>query len=723
MLPFPNPIPDFNPSWTDAPKILPALYLAADQINNRTDILPCHQLELVAVDGGCDIAATTAYSAAAGLIGVGCDDGGMRMERVVGMVGPGCSASTLQTAHTLNQPEIELIHIHDAGSPLLADRNKYPNSLGILGSTQSFVDLSLALMWKSGWRNIAILFESNRIYFRSTEEAFVASLNSNVSLLFSSPVYTTFYPLDGIRSSLARIVFIFTSTNHSLRIMCLAYHMGMIYPAYQWIIVSHRLTDFIGESASSSDNITFSYSGQIYSCPLDTLLNTALEGAFLLNYQLESLRPSNTCKLANTTFEDFLQLYEVRAALENITAIYWAYNLYDAIWAWARVLHRMTVKSPNLFDNYEYGNKTLANLILNEFYASDFTFEGMSGLISFNSSSGFYDRPSNLYQIVGGEERHVAYNNGTTIVKLQSLETIPDLVRVTGLVNIGVISIFSIVQFLEFIALIVLHVLTVVYRNKPSVRASSPKLSHFAFVGTYILIFGLMLFVFVEVRVQPAEVSGPVCQTIWAWLFPIGFTLTIGTVTVRTWRLYCIFAHYLNPGKLISNTALITMLVILLSVDVIIAIVWTALDPLRLVIMEYPVQVGPASELILDRSCRSQSGLEGFVWWVVVISIRITELLVMVVLSLLTRRIPNRTFTTSSLRIFAYIISAVFTLGITLYYMFVFLSFNPNIDFSILCTVMNTLILLYIVCVFSPPLIPVLRAKIQKAHDGKTPTF
>jgi gamma-aminobutyric acid type B receptor len=719
MLPFPNPIPGFNPSWTEAPNILPALYLAADQINNRSDILPCLQLELLVVDGGCDIAATTAYSAAVGLIG---NDG--RMARVVGVVGPGCSSSTLQTAHTLNQPDIELIHIHDAGTPLLSDRDKYTNSLGILGSTQSFVDLSLALMWKSDWRNIAILFESNRVYFRSTKEAFVASLNSDVNLLFSSPVYTTFYPLDGIRSSLARIVFIFTETSHSLRIMCLAYHMGMVYPAYQWVFISHRLTDFIGENTNLSDSITFSYNRQTYSCALDNLLNTALEGSFLLNYQLESLSSNETRKLANTTFEEFQQLYEERATLENATVTYWAYNLYDAIWAWARVLHRITVDNNDLFNNdYEYGNRTLANAILNEFYARDFEFEGMSGLISFNSSNGFYDRPSNLYQVVGGEETHVAYNNGTSIMKIRPLVIVPDQVRVTGLVNIEVIVIFAIVQLLEFIALIVLHVLTVVYRNEPTVRASSPKLSHFAFVGSYLLIFGLMLFVFVEIRVHSAEVSGPVCQTIWGWLFPIGFTLTIGTVTIRTWRLYRIFTHYLNPGKLISNTALITMIVILLSVDIIIAIIWTAFDPLRLIIVEYPVQVGPASELILDRSCRSQAaGLEGFVWWIIVMSIRVTELIVMVVLSVQTRRIPNKTFTTSSLRIFSYIISAVFVLGVVLYYMFIFLSFNPNIDFSILCIVLNLLILLYMACVFVPPLAPVLHAKIQKTRDsGKTP--
>ena len=70
------------------------------------------------------------------------------------------------------------------------------------------------------------------------------------------------------------------------------------------------------------ENIIFSYDGQIYNCSLDVLLNTALEGSFLLNYQVESV---SSLKQTNTTFEEFLQLYEDRAARENVTAIYWTY--------------------------------------------------------------------------------------------------------------------------------------------------------------------------------------------------------------------------------------------------------------------------------------------------------------------------------------------------------------------------------------------------------------
>ena len=712
LLPFPNPIPQFDPSWNEGNKVLPALYLARDQINNRTDLLPCHKLELVVVDGGCDIAATTAVSSTIGLI---------NETKVVGLVGPGCSSSALQTAKLLNRSAINLIQIHGGGSPLLADRTKYPNSLGLLGSTQSFVDLSLALMKKTGWHNIAILFESNRVYYRSTKEAFVASLNSDVNVLFASPVYTTFYPLDGVRSSLARIVFVFTSPSHSLRIMCLAHHMGLIYPAYQWVIISRRLSDFIAENASLSDSITFTYSRRVYTCSLQSLLNVALEGTFLLNYQVETLDFNNS-KFANTSFEEFLELYKERADSYNVTTTYWSYYFYDSVWSWARVLHQMTVNNSEIFNNFHYGNKTLANAMLNEFYTRDFEFDGMSGLISFNSDNGFYDRPSNLYQVVGGEERHVAYNNGTTIVKLHPLEVIPDLVRTaSSQVHAALIAVFAIIQFVEFFAIALLHVLTVVKRKEKSVRASSPNLSHFAFFGTYILLFALLLNSFIEIKLHSDEVSGAVCQAIWGWLFPMGFTLTIGTVSVRTWRLYRIFTHYLNPGKFISNPALITIIVILLSIDIIVAVVWTSIDPLRLVVIETNVRVGSANELVLDRSCQSQLGFgfQGYaIWLVIVMSIRITLLVVMVVLSLLTRHIPNKSFTTSSLRIFAYIFSGVLLLGFMIYYLFIYLNLNDNFQHLVLHLMLSTLIILYIACVFIPPLMPVIHGKLKQLRDN-----
>ena len=705
-LPFPNPVPQFQPSWVEGPNILPVVLLAQEQINNSTDYLPCHKLELVLVDGGCDIAATTAVNTTIGLFNETGD-------RVIGMVGPGCSASSLQTAHVMNQPEIELVQVHGAGSYLL-NRTEFPNSIGVLGSTRSFVDLSLALMEESGWQNIAILYESNRVYYRSTKELFVESVKKNdVSILFDSPVYPTFYPLDGVRDSLARIVFVFTAPSHSLRIMCLAYHMGMVYPAYQWIIISRRLDDFIGEITMLSNNGEYTYQNKVYNCSSSVILDASLDRTLFLSYKLTPVNHNET-RVGNLSFGELNELYKERVRAHNVSQTYWAYYFYDALWAWALVLHRMTVNNSEIFDNFEYGNKTMTNLILKEFYASDFEFNGMSDVISFNLSSGFNDRPSNLYQIFDREERHMAFNNGTRIILIdESLERIPDSFKtIIEITSMQLIAFFASLQFLWFLITAFLHALTIVYRDSKSVKASSTKLSQFAFAGIYLLLFACMLFLFSHIKEHSAIVSERICHAVWVWLFPISFTLTIGTVALRTWRLYRIFTHYLNPGKFISNTALIIMLVVLLSVDVFIAVIWTVTDPRELKPMRNIVENGPALELVITRRCRSRYDTG---WIVVVMFCKVSLLVVMVMLTLLTRRIQFKTFATTSLRVFSYTFSLVFSMGFALYFFIQYYTtiLDPNIRNAVLYITMNLMVLLYIVCVFIPPLIPVIQSKLK----------
>ena len=116
------------------------------------------------------------------------------------------------------------------------------------------------------------------------------------------------------------------------------------------------------------------------------------------------------------------------------------------------------------------------------------------------------------------------------------------------------------------------------------------------------------------------------------------------------------------------------MLLVLLTIDVIITTLWTALDP---IILRHNILVSPSSVLLLFRSCCSQFGIG---WWVIIVmSIRVGQLVVMVVLSLLTRCIPNKNFTTSSLQVFSYICLSFFALGFLLYY-FTFKSIDQNID-------------------------------------------
>ena len=704
MLPYRDESSAYNPSWDQGLDILPALDLAAEQINNRLDILPCHQLELVHVDGGCDIVPKTSLGIVNGLFGAG-------NETVVGAVGPGCSVSSVAMSKIANNPKIELVILHDAGTPLLANRTAYNNSIGILGSTQPFADLSFALMWETGWRHIAILFESTRLYYRSTTQNFINRTKEvpDVKILFQAAIFTNFYPLDEVRNSLARIVFLFMSPEHSRRIMCLAYHKRLVYPGYQWIIASRRLDDF-------NTSVSFDYDRVHYSCSCDILLTIALEKVFLMSYQLSAEQTSANVKpLLNITFSELFQHYNERVSDYNsysnseISPTYWAYNMYDAIWAWAIVLHNLTSKHDGL--KFEYGNQTLANMILDEFYLVDF--QGMSGNISFNSNNGFVNRQTNLYQIIIGSEKFVTATDGSgeIVFEVGSYDAIPDIVKVVGLPHLQLVGFFITFQCLEFIVVTTLHVFTVTYRKEKHVKASSPQLSHFVFLGLYLLISATLVLSASEINQFNPEISGIFCHTMWAWLLPFGFTLIVGTVAVRTWRLYRIFTHYLHPGRFISTPALVVILLSLLFIDLLIAVVWTSTDPMQQVLVNFMVENGSANEQMQDRMCMSRQNL---LWIILVHGYRLALLAFVVMLTILTRSIPNKTFATSSLAVFSYPFLTVYVFGFTTFYLILFINHNPNADYGILSITFNTMICLIIACIAAPPLFPVAREKMDR---------
>ena len=49
LLPYPDSKPTLQPSWPEGPSILPAIELAVEHINNKTDILAQYKLDLINV--------------------------------------------------------------------------------------------------------------------------------------------------------------------------------------------------------------------------------------------------------------------------------------------------------------------------------------------------------------------------------------------------------------------------------------------------------------------------------------------------------------------------------------------------------------------------------------------------------------------------------------------------------------------------------------------------
>lgn len=709
---------DGGTSWdylVDNNVILPVLALAVEQINNRSDFLARHKLELVHKEVGCEITAGTLVALTSGLFPSNPEE----RRGVVGVIGPTDSLSSIQASNIINRPEVQMILLHSSGSSLLTNREKHPFSLGILGSSVSTVNLLVALMQKSGWHNIAILYDTSDFYYHSLMGEFLTALNKDVNIKFLSSVTSNFYPLDEVKISGTRIVFVFTPVGHSYRIMCLAYHKKLVYPRYQWVFINKKLGVVLNAGTR------FIYGGKHYSCSNEELVSSVLEKALLTDYQLLTANPPDITnyprgiyislkefrQLCIQTLSSFNQKHSKEATWYSTTR--WAYSMYDAVWAWGIVLHELTNTQDTINQLvFERGNRTLSEEILREFYSLDF--QGTSGHIRFNADIGVVDRLVNLYQVTGGQERISASANSSTVtvVGSQGFNTIHDVARVVSLPHTGIVVFFLVTHCVELFIVLLLHLLTLLYRNTKFVKASSPKLVQPAFVGVYFLIAGTVLYTIFFANKLSEAIGTLICQAVWVWLFPISFTLMMGIITLRAWRLYRIFKHYMNPGKFISNRALLAILSILVLVDVIIAIVWTITDPFHFQFVEYKIKSGETYDLIIDQSCVSAHNLVPL-WIGTVFAYKSGILIAMVVLSVLTHQIPNQTFSTTLLRVFTYVYSISFTIGISLYYLFVFLDRQSNIDFYILSVLLSVLLLSFVVLIILPPLLPVIKNKLK----------
>ena len=329
-----------------------------------------------------------------------------------------------------------------------------------------------------------------------------------------STVDSNFYPLNEVWNSKARIVFVFTSAVLSRRIICLAYHLKLVYPDYQFVLTNPTFDDFVGQ------DIAIMYNHEVYRCSAELLVNESLDGAFLISHQLDTPSTINEVTFANTTFKRFLELYEQRIEEYNsehrpgisISPTYMINGLYDAVWAWAIVLDELISNNEGLI--FKYGNQTLANLILDRFYSLDF--QGISGHIRFDSKGG-YVRRANLYQVLNNEVIHVAYSNGThMVVEIEDIHTISGMVGFLTLPHSGIVGFFLTIQSIGLVVVVMLHCLTLIRCNTKIVKASSPKLVQPAYFGTYAFVLTMMLYV----SFFSGKVHKPTLQKYWGDITP-----------------------------------------------------------------------------------------------------------------------------------------------------------------------------------------------------------
>ena len=720
MLPYPDPDPDGQqPSWDEGHTLFLTEQMAIDRLNANESILPDYHLELVRSDSGCNIRSRATLALVRDTLGTASG------HAVVGVVGPGCSTSATTVGSLSSRESIAVINVHVAGSLVLSDRQRYAYSFGTLDSTEVFVKTLLQLITDKGWSQVSMLYDESRLYYYSTVKLLEKTLREDRTYehldYFSSAVYSTYIPLDLIKNH-HRIVLLFVGPDFLSKILCLALHKDMLYPVYQYVIVS-RVADEI-------QPITFQFDGETVSCD-QAEIRRVITSALVVHYQLKPLNETRETH-SGFTYEEFDKQYREKVAgfvpppsegAGNLTIrpSFWAASFFDAVWSLGLALHNST-SNVNL-SSYGFGQPDNSMRIRE--HLEELRYEGVSGMIWFNKSTGYVQRNVDIYQIDGsGAMEKIGYYS-------QQEEAIHEVVSgrtfITGeFINVTVIltaprglaAPVLVVTIVGFMLTLILQVLTIVYRDSKSVKATSPKVSQLAFVGCYIQVVGCLTNVCIDVYTD--KISEEANCVLWHVLniaAAIGTTLIFGTVCTRTWRLYRIFVHYRDPGRFMSEKVLVAVVLVFVIIDVLISIIWIETDPFEPDTKEEVVEYEEVKEGNVTVNVRAVTKIirycsqNYFVLWCVLLILFNTLLMGgAVTLAFLTRGIPHKNFKTRGIMSFTYILTGILGLGFSVYTILLTqLSYSVIVfRFVVVSVLLNGYVYLSCLLLFLPPLYPVL---------------
>jgi gamma-aminobutyric acid type B receptor len=709
-----------DPGWRAGPAVIPAVRLAVDVINSRTDILPGYEIQLLEGNSGCQYGPKSVYSFVSNIF---YDGAKVRTSsHVVGVIGPACSESALLLGTLGARDTISLIQISPgATSPLLTDTAKYRNTFRTLSTALQHIGAVVELMALNSWENVAVLHDSTRVYFRLISEKLITNYSAKIG--FDSGIDETFYPFGSLEAQYKVIVLI-AGSQLAREVMCLAYNHKpqLIYPVYQWIIVDKTKDLFI-------TNTHFTFNGRFYNCSA-SVMNKAVEGALFTTYRLlghEDKEQSTDVGLTVTQYDECYAEYH-KQHLEQLApkerafeadAKEYALSYYDATWALALALNATFYDNATVpLSEYRHRQPETTSIIRK--HLNQITFEGLMGRIAFRKSTQDSSTPLNIHQCINGESVLIGVYNGTGIdILSDKAEFVVDEFhrRVIG-VHPAATTIVTLLVIALVVYALALHMTFIAFHSHRSIKAASFSMSHFMFSGCYLIL--LRVFLTAAAHANGWETTnideyytrdiafGVVCN-ISEWLNSIGVSLVMGTLCGMLWRIYRIFNHFNTRSYLISDFTLTLFIVVVETVNVVILVLWTTVDPLLAVFEEQGVEYdGKDQPIILERAhCRCSY----FSLWISLTYAVILSLVTcIVVLSLLNRHVNRRYFQMAkSVNVMVYMLAMSCFLGIV----FAFVFESHNIHYAYISWQISLLSIVLLVSVFmlSPPASSVVKGK------------
>ena len=467
--------------------LIPAAHLAAQEINNRSDILAGFELQIVDIDS---------EACGRGTITKGLVNFYRELVRqdptrcIVGVMGFVCSSVTNVLAPIIGHQKIGYVTLANSVSPAHRNNVEYPNLFHTISSSSVHNKAIISLMQSFNWRRIGIIYDPVATIYRTTATDFIQRIHNltEAKLTVSIPIINSHNAISRafniIKTEEARITYWQGNDDQNALCLCEAYHRQFLYPGYVYIL---RYNPTI------VDNLLNAETG----CNTEEILR-AMEGVLMLDYRLKV--DDDTVLVSGWKYSDFRRRYadelEEYAKITNnsLKVRIYGNSFYDQVWTFALALNKSlpSIHLRNLsFSTYTFGNiRPISSVIKHELMK--LSFQGASGLIEFSDNQA----PTyvNIFQIQKGNLKVIGvydpYSHNVTLTEAaphvsdvppDTFDTVYQLLPPW----LGICLLIS--QGLLFGLITTNLILTVKWRNEKEIKATSPLLSLLMMIGCYSL--------------------------------------------------------------------------------------------------------------------------------------------------------------------------------------------------------------------------------------------
>ena len=208
------------------------------------------------------------------------------------------------------------------------------------------------------------------------------------------------------------------------------------------------------------------------------------------------------------------------------------------------------------------------------------------------------------------------------------------------------------------------------------------------------------------------------------WFLSIGTTLVLGTVCVKTWRLYYIYSLSKKATrlqtKIATDPALGGFIGVFTSVEAVLCLFWTVTDPLHIEI--FVIENGAVPMITVATTCHCSQ----LIIWITAIILYIVKCVLIacsLILALFTR-MKRKEFKTNNVVILSYILTVIVGIGIPmLLFTLIGAAISVSLRFIIKCLLVDTIICTCFFASFLPSFILFFMEKVFHRHYGNEHTL